>query len=414
MRGFTYNEGTLYRLIPVHRFGVVPGETVQLDGRLDMMSQPLKKAIMSGGQMVVGAFYVPYRLLWDGWIDFVVHGNLGAGTPSAPGGATELRPAAIPSTQVPWALIFEDGGGNPRSMSVFGRRAFKLIYNQYFGDQNLGNVAWYDDILDDADVSQKRTRNLDQLLSNLIMRNDTRYAQQNYTVPVTGAQGLINLDEFRAALVRSRAMKRRDMTGDKYVDALMGMGVKLDWRVQNAPECLGIWKTDVAAPYNRSTAGDTTGKTFSQYRASAQVKTGKKFFAEHGAVFIVAVSKVALFHQDQIAPEALILSKNMMYFGDNQVGTLNYASDALAEDQGVVMGRQFEYLHQGRNIAGYLSQNSWVPLAQTDALPALDDFFYPDNPVDQYQAPQQLDGGGLAYGFSYNHRLLLPFGKNII
>jgi len=410
MRGQTYNEAGFYRICPVHRFQVVPGESASLAGQVQVISAAFEKPIMTGGQMIVAAFYTPFRLLWDGWVDFVTQGDFSSSSAVTDQGAMSSVAATVPQTTVPWPLLFEAGAGTAgRQVHSFGRRAYKLIVNEFFGDANVPRSR-YADILDDTDITQKPTRNLDQWISQLVMSGDVE--SPSYNVPVVSNQVAINLDALRVALVRQKSMKRRDLTGDKYVDALMRMGVKLDWRVQQAPECLGVWKGDFNSSLIKSTASTETGKMVGQFKGTVPFQSGRKFFAEHGIVWLVAICKPHVFFPTNNAPDAQVTSKNQMFFGDNQVGTGGFSMNFLEPGAGTVLQRQFAYLHAGRSFAGQQNAESWIPQASFDAQATIDEILYPSGVSDALLP--QLGFGGLAFCTDFNHSMVLPFKKGII
>ena len=195
---------------------------IALDVSVMWESPPLNSQVLSGGVATLYAFYVPLRLLWSGWIDFI-----------AQDGGT------VPTTSTNWAQMFEaNASGN--AVSSFYRRAYKLIYNQFFGSEKFG--TWYANIETDTEVNTFLCRNLDQLAGHLVDSADA--PDPTYIAAVSGAQATISLNDFRKAMKEAYATRRADMTGDKYVDAMRRMGVALDWRVQMAPEFLGKSEVD--------------------------------------------------------------------------------------------------------------------------------------------------------------------------
>ena len=201
-RASYYNEGGMQRLLPVGRQMVVPGQSCALDVSVMWESPPLNAQVLSGGVATLYAFYVPLRLLWSGWIDFI-----------AQDGGT------VPTTTADWAQMFEaNASGN--AVSSFYRRAYKLIYNQFFGSEKFG--AWYTNIETDTEVNTFLCRNLDQLAGHLVDSADA--PDPTYIAAVSGAQATISLNDFRKAMKDAYSTRRADMTGDKYVDAMRRMG----------------------------------------------------------------------------------------------------------------------------------------------------------------------------------------------
>lgn len=68
----TYQEGQFYKLLMIGRKAVAPGERaskVVLDSRL--CTPVFGGAILTPMLLQQWLFYVPFRLLWDQWVDFI-------------------------------------------------------------------------------------------------------------------------------------------------------------------------------------------------------------------------------------------------------------------------------------------------------------------------------------------------------
>lgn len=350
----TYTEGQYYRLQPVARLDVVPGQSVSGKVAVKFESVAFLQNILSGGVAHLYAFYTPFRLLWDDWIEFASDPDTTLTVPAAP---------------VAWGSMFEKNA----SCNIFGRRAYKLIYNQYFGSQqwNVGAITtWYDDITDDTDVTFRLLRTTDQFAGKLLPTDQA--PDRAYTAPVTGTSpnqvATIQLNDFRRQMVRAKSDRRSQMTGDKYVDAMQRMGVRLDWRVQMAPEFLGQTVFEFDAQKTRASYGEdpgsntVLGRAFARYAGQMDLNLGRHFFAEHGIIwFLVAVRPYALSRSTPAPFQALSKVRSSFYFGDNQAGQ----GTALAADLGVngnpAYYPSFQYLKSGQNLVGNASAVPWVP-----------------------------------------------------
>lgn len=145
----TFNHG---QIIPLLRVEVLPGDTWQCEGfRMVLrLSSPLKTPIMDNISASVFIFFVPMRLLWKHWKNFMFEN-----TESKWYSKTEYT---IPMITAP------DGGWNSKSLAdYFGIRpgvkvkinqlsfrAYALIYNEWFRDQNLIDPVFFDD--GDSDI----------------------------------------------------------------------------------------------------------------------------------------------------------------------------------------------------------------------------------------------------------------------
>jgi len=358
----TYTEGDLGTLIPLSRQAVVPGQSAALDVSCMFETPPFSSQRLSGARASMYAFYVPYRLLWDGWMSFVAR-----------------QGGTVPITAVPFPQVFDVAAASGKELNCFMRRAYKLAFNQFFGSDEFGQ--WYTDITSDSDVSVKYVRTLDQFVSHLVGSNDL--STPSYSAPVVGTDAVIPLNDFRQAMRDAASIQRSDMTGDKYVDAMQRMGVSLDWRVQMAPEFLGASHADCWPKRTRVTTPDDAGKPVAYYSEQMNLKVPRKFFAEHGLVFTCLVVRPMLFQtaaSGGFAPVSQPVDGqanfiNEFFLGDNQAGLTPYPAKTLTSTvNGSVYGPRFGYLKWGQNLVGSTSfetdpsHHPWFNVVPTSGL----------------------------------------------
>ena len=222
-----YNQGDSYKLVPILRMPVCPGTSVNIKGTIKFQTAAFTQNILTGAIASVFVFYVPHRLVWDEWPDFISQADDYAGT--------------FPTTSTNWAWCF-DRNQQPQNHSALFRRAYKLCYNQYFGQKGgagAGTKTWYADITADTVVDEHDILNSEQWSARLMLDSELKSPTYDATtVP-------IDLNEFYRQMMSARSARRANMSGDKYVDALRRMGVEPDWRIQLAPEFLGRVDKDV-------------------------------------------------------------------------------------------------------------------------------------------------------------------------
>jgi predicted chitinase len=149
----TFDSG---KLIPIYVDEVLPGDTVNLKSTLfARMATPLYP-IMDNLHMDTFFFFVPNRLVWDNWQKFM-------GEQNKPGDSTDYL---IPTVSSPVGgyepLSLSDYMGLPTvgqvdptqriEHSALWHRAYNLVWNEWFRDQNLQDPAPFttDDGPDDA------------------------------------------------------------------------------------------------------------------------------------------------------------------------------------------------------------------------------------------------------------------------
>src|SRR6266571_4608400 len=134
-------------LVPVFVDEVLPGDTFHLNmSCFARLTTPLKP-LMDNMYLESFFFFVPYRLVWKNWVKFM-------GEQDNPGDSVSF---VIPSIAVPFTPgensiydymgIMPLGAGvpgqlqTPNKISALPFRAYNLIYNQWFRDENLINGA---------------------------------------------------------------------------------------------------------------------------------------------------------------------------------------------------------------------------------------------------------------------------------
>lgn len=364
----TYTEGNSYRLLPVARMEVVPGQTLNAKVQAKVQTVAFLQNILSGGVAHIYAFYTPYRLLWEDWIDFA----------SDPDTTTP-----IPTTTTSFDAMFEKSAAI-HPVTVFGRRAYKLIYNQFFGSDQwgAGGGTWYDDITLDTDVSMKPLRSTDQF-SGKILQSD-QAPDRIYPAPVTGTApnqvANVSLNEFRSLMNQARSDRRAQMTGDKYVDAMRRLGVNLDWRVQMAPEFLGQSLVEFDAKRVRSSYGDDTaltplGRAYAHYEFTLGLDLGKKFFAEHGTVIFCIALRPYVFPSTTPSPVlAQISNRTQLFWGDNQEGVTGIPATVLGLSGAEGYVPRFQYYQSGQNLFG--NTNPTAPWITSNTPTGLGNYVY--------------------------------------
>ena len=134
----TFDAG---KLIPIYVDEVLPGDTFSLScTAFGRMATPIFP-IMDNLHMDTFFFFVPYRLIWDNWKKFM-------GEQKNPGDSTDFL---VPQVKTPvggWPIgslgdylglptVGQVGAAKDVSHSALPLRAYNLIYNEWFRDQNL-------------------------------------------------------------------------------------------------------------------------------------------------------------------------------------------------------------------------------------------------------------------------------------
>lgn len=136
-------------LVPVFLKEVVPGDTFQNTTEMYMKFAPLISPVMHRINVYTHFFFVPNRLVWNHWEDFITGGEKGDFVTPPPritfGPGSDSSEAAIQrqylgnGTLADYLGIPYMDGTNTETygFSALPFRAYQLIYNEYYRDQNL-------------------------------------------------------------------------------------------------------------------------------------------------------------------------------------------------------------------------------------------------------------------------------------
>ena len=71
IKGGTYTESNAYELVPIFRQQVVPGQTVNISAEVNVKSAAFNQNVSTPALGSMWFFYVPHRLVWNEWTDFI-------------------------------------------------------------------------------------------------------------------------------------------------------------------------------------------------------------------------------------------------------------------------------------------------------------------------------------------------------
>lgn len=122
------------QLIPVMADEVVPGDVFKMSNQLVIRFNPLVAPVLHEINAYIHYFFVPNRLVMDDWEEFISGGTDGESTVPLP-----LWSPIKNGKYSLWDYLGLPVGVNPAGALPlsFSKRAYNLIWNEYYRDQNL-------------------------------------------------------------------------------------------------------------------------------------------------------------------------------------------------------------------------------------------------------------------------------------
>lgn len=315
----------LGELIPIANVEVLPGDTIQQATSMLIRVTPQLKPVMHPVRAYIRHFFVPYRILWSGWEDFIT----GESATAPP----QITPVAghAEGTLYDYLGISQASGVGYNDLHL---RAYNMVWNEYFRDadlvsesaldsQTIKKVAWAKDYFTAArpwpqkgdavtlPVGTKAMIKTDAatagevsvLQSSTYKKLDSDGTQVDVSSTVGSAGNALYADlsdvdaidirEFREAFQLQRYQEARARYGSDYIDYLAYLGINtrtLDARLQR-PEYLGGGSANVNFSEVLNTASnggtDPIGDMGGHGIAALRSNRYRRHFPEHGVVLTV-------------------------------------------------------------------------------------------------------------------------------
>lgn len=123
-------------LVPIMCEEAIPGDYHILGGSCMVRFAPMIAPVMHRFDVTLHYFFVPNRILWDGWETFITHGTGDEVIPAFPYitiGSGNYAADKLPDyLGIPIPI-----GANTEDVNALPFAAYQAIYNEYYRDQNL-------------------------------------------------------------------------------------------------------------------------------------------------------------------------------------------------------------------------------------------------------------------------------------
>lgn len=136
-RKFSMKMGNL---VPVLCEEVIPGDKFRINTEMLMRMAPMIAPIMHRVDIKTEFFFVPNRLIWNEWEDFITGGADGTLEPVMPYLSPPQASTIAPGSLADYLGCSSEVSGftaGSTKINALPFRAYQLIYNEYYRDQNL-------------------------------------------------------------------------------------------------------------------------------------------------------------------------------------------------------------------------------------------------------------------------------------
>ncbi|AXL15618.1 major capsid protein [Microviridae sp.] len=416
-------------LIPVMCKEVLPGDTFLHSASALTRVSPLQHPLMHRVELRLHTFYVPNRILWSGWEDFITGKNT---TDPKPMYTTLQNERLLDYMGIPPIAGLE--------VDQAPLQAYNLIYNDFYRDQDLqaerdlldtsvARCAWQKDYFTIARPQPQQGDPVDipiQGLGGIYGTNsatptnidlelrkapaDDRY----FSVSSPGGEvdefevrfqdGSISIDDFRRSMALQRFAEARMRFGSRYIDYLRYIGVNPSDGRLDRPEYLGGGKENLAFSEVLTTAqvpDHNVGEMFGHGIALGRANGYRKMFEEHGWVMTLLSARPKTVYQNALPRQFTRLTA--MDYWQKELEVLPWQEVPESEifaggDASSVWGyvpRYEEYRHGVSHVSGSLrggTENDWHMAREFNNTPALNGSFVECTPTERiYQDADQPD-----------------------
>jgi len=463
-------------LIPIGLTEVLPGDTVQHSTSALIRCAPLLAPVMHPVRVAIHHWFVPFRLVWEDWEDFIT------------GGSDGMDASVFPTIDMPASTGAAIGSladylGVPTGIadlevSALPFRAYALIWNEFYRDQDLQtelvineasgadtttntalqNADWEKDYFTsarpweqkgptitiplgtsatvttdaaaDADVSVFSGGSYRKLDSDnvAVQRSSTAGVSGNQLYADLSGASAITINALREAMALQRYAEARARYGSRYVEYLRYLGVRSsDARLQR-PEYLGGGRQTIQFSEVLQTAeGATTpvGEMRGHGIAGMRSNRYRRFFEEHGLVISLMTCRPktiyaqGLFRTWNRRFREDFWQRELQHIGQQEV--LNkevYAAHASPDDTFGYQDRYDEYRRSESFIAGEFRDTSldyWHMARIFGSTPALNASFVSSVPTKRVFASTDTDGLYVTCKHSIQaRRMVAATGKSYI
>ncbi len=436
-------------LVPIGLTEVLPGDTIQQATSALVRCAPLVAPVMHPVHVRIHHWFVPHRIIWDDWENFITGGPDGDSVPDFPTISTGV-------SGFDTGTLADYLGIPPNTpdieVSALPFRAYALIWNEWYRDQDLQdplviskasgldtttskilqNVAWEKDYFTSArpfsakgptvtlplgdrapiatdaantgvlgiksTTQSNAIKNMTTSTSTLQLNNVDSNETNSLYADLSAATG-IDIISLREAFALQRYQEARARYGSRYTEYLAYLGIRSsDARLQR-PEYLGGGRQTIQFSEILQTGpdgtGDGVGNLYGHGIGALRSNRYRKFFEEHGYVITTISVKPKTIYGNLLhrtwnrRSKEDFFQKELQHIGQQEV--LNkevYAAHSNPDGTFGYQDRYDEYRRAESSVAGEFRDilDYWHYARIFESDPALNADFVKSDPTKRVNA----------------------------
>lgn len=390
-------------LVPIQCVEVIPGDTVRGSSSALIRVTPQAKPVMHPTQARIHHFFVPNRLIWSGWEDFIT--GVSATPPPTISGGTHTE-----GSLSDYLGVYNDASNDFNALPV---RAYNKIYNEYYRDQDIisevsedtdtiQKIAWGKDYFTAARATPQQgsavslplgttapvtTTQTDSATLGVFSTQENDWVAMDTdgnagghvvldrgTVTGVGANNLYadlstataaTIADLREAFALQKYAEARANWGENYVDYLRYLGINpSDSRLQR-PEMLGGGRQAITFTEVLNTSNTNTGDLAGHGIAAMQSNNWQRYFEEHGWIISLMSVRPRSIYVNSLprkfsrATKEDYFQKELANIGDQEVYNKEiYSADTGPDDVFGYSPRYDEYRREQSRVSAEMRNST--------------------------------------------------------
>lgn len=371
-------------LHPIGLQEVLPGDTFSGVSSIFIRLAPMDFPAFVSMMVEAFVFFVPNRIVWDGWEDYITGSDE----------ATPLPTITLNEGELAATNLFRNWGvtwtvdANNKVMNALPLYGYNMIYNEFFRDQEIDNER--------ALTAQTLANGRYKKEYFTTARDEVQQGNAE-TVPVVSSA--VSVTAIRDALHKQHLRERRAQFGERYYDYLRALGLKVPSSRLQRPEFVGkgrgiIGVSEVVT--TATTAEATTGGYRGHGILGFPLRHRPRTFVEHGYLHTLLLVRPRFQIKDRLERHFLYQGRDDYYQPELAMNTQDtiWAAElfggAASPRAGFGYTARYEHYRTARDIiAGNMAESAndgWTLARKYTAVPTLTSGFAAvDNYVNVFQ-----------------------------